>query len=209
MMELLFGDNMGWFSTPAILGSLFFLFRLALMLIGGDLSDADAHGDVHVGGGHGDASGGDAGDGIDHGDHPDSSEAFKLLSIQSIAAFMMGFGWGGFAAFRSNSDWGLGVALVAGLVCGGAMVWLLGVLLKGVYDLQSSGNISISSTIGHQGSVYVTVPAAGKGRGRVRLVIDDRQRIYSAVTDGEELARNTEVRVVRVNEDNTLTVAAS
>ncbi|UCD76566.1 MAG: hypothetical protein JSV91_06500, partial [Phycisphaerales bacterium] len=62
--------------------------------------------------------------------------------------------------------------------------------------------------VGHEGSVYVTVPAAGKGRGRVRVVIGDRQRMYSAISEGGELARNSQVRVVRVNEDNTLTVAA-
>ena len=207
MMDLLFGDNMGWFTAPAIIGSLFFLLRLTLMLVGGHLGDADAHADVDVHADVGDVGGGHAGDAIDQADHPDSGDAFKLLSVQAIAAFLMGFGWGGLGAYR-GTDWGWPVAVIVAIVCGVGMVWILSLLLKAVYDLQSSGNISINSAVGHDGSVYVTVPASGKGRGRVRVVIGNRQRVYNAITEGEELTRNSQVRVVRVNEDNTLTVAA-
>ncbi|UCD75277.1 MAG: hypothetical protein JSV91_16020, partial [Phycisphaerales bacterium] len=163
MMDVLFGDNVGWFTAPAIIGSFFFLLRLTLMLAGGHVGDADADAgmdvDVHADVGadvHGDVG---AGDGIDQADHVDSGDAFKLLSVQSIAAFLMGFGWGGLGVCR-GTDWGWTVALFVAIACGAGMVWILSLLLKAVYDLQSSGNISIQSAVGHEGSVYVTVPAA-------------------------------------------------
>ena len=40
---------------------------------------------------------GDADAGFD-----DSGDAFQILSIQTMAAFMMGFGWGGLGAFRGS-----------------------------------------------------------------------------------------------------------
>ena len=200
LMRDLFGNGAGWFTAPAIIGTIFFLLRLALMGVGGHVGDADIHTDVDV---HADVHTGDAAG--DH--HTDSSEAFKILSVQGIAAFLMGFGWGGLATLRST-DWSWITAMAVAVVCGIAFVWLLGILLKAVYSLQSSGNVSIRDTEGHEGSVYVTIPAKGEGRGRVRVVINNRERIYPAVSDGEQLPRNAQVRIIRANEDNTVTVVA-
>lgn len=187
MLELLFSDNATWFSVPALAGTGIFLVRLILMFIGGsDLGLEIEHpdgADVHVG---------DVAD-------------FKILSIQAIAAFAMGFGWGGLGVLK-GSDWNPWLAVPVGIGCGIAMVWLLAILLKGAYDLQSSGNIYIANAIGVEGSVYVTVPAEKQGTGQVQVVIDNRQCMYNAVTDGEALASRTRVRVVGVNDDNTVTV---
>jgi membrane protein implicated in regulation of membrane protease activity len=197
MQNLFFGDSAAWFTVPAIIGSVFFLFRCFMLLVGAGAHDigldlhADAHADLHGGDLHGD------------GTHNDSAHAFQVLSVQSIAAFLMGFGWAGLAAYRNGWHWS-GVMVVA-LVCGGAMVWMLGLLLKGMADLQSSGNIPMAAALDHEGDVYVTVPDGG--RGQVRVTVEERQRIYNAVTRGEDLPTGTRVRVVRVNDDNTLTVA--
>jgi hypothetical protein len=51
------------------------------------------------------------------------------------------------------------------------------------------------------------VPAGRGGRGRINVVIDQRQRSYAAVTEGMELGRAARVRVVGTDGDNTLMVA--
>jgi membrane protein implicated in regulation of membrane protease activity len=185
MYEIFFADNAVWFTVPAVLGTVFFAGRLALMFMGvsHDLPGVDAV-DVH---------------------HGDSSEAFKALSVQGIAAFFMGFGWGGLGGLK-GTEWGWTGAMLSALIGGVAMVWLLGLLLKAVYDLQSSGNFKIENAIGVEGSVYANIPGHGEGRGQVKIVIDDRQRIFNAVSEGESLPSNTNVRIVKVNDDNTLTV---
>jgi hypothetical protein len=38
------------------------------------------------------------------------------------------------------------------------------------------------------------------------VIVDDRDRIYNAVSDGEAIPRKSRVRVVKVNDDNTLLV---
>lgn len=188
MHELFFSGNAGWFTVPAIVGTVFFVARLAMMLIG-------------VGDGHGMID-------ADHGggEHADSDHAFKVLSIQGIAAFMMGFGWGGLGGLK-GSGWSWSISLLCAIAAGVAFCWLLGLLLKAVHDLQSSGNIAIESALGVEGSVYARVPAHRQGSGQVKVVIDNRQRIYNAVSDGEALDSNTSVRVTDVNADNTLTVS--
>lgn len=209
MTEVFFSEAAGWFTLPAAVGTFFFVLRLVMMLFAGDVHDGgiDVHGDVGVGDVHGDV--GDVHAGGDGGaDHPDSSNSFKVLSLQAIAAFLMGFGWGGIGCYRGS---GLEVfpSIVIATLIGAGMVWLLSMLFKFVYSLESSGNISISSALGQSGIVYVTVPAERSGRGQVKVTISGRQRIFNAVSEGVELASHTPVKVVQINPDNTLTVSAS
>jgi hypothetical protein len=108
MQELILGPVAIWFGVPALVGTVFFSLRMALMLIGGADADAgfdvDVNFDVDV---DFDVDVGDV-DAISEtgGDPGDSTQAFKALSVQAIAAFVMGFGWAGLGAL-SGLGWGL------------------------------------------------------------------------------------------------------
>jgi len=194
MLDFFFGYPAGWFTTAALIGTIFFALRMTTAMVGLDVD----HGAV----GH-DLGGGGGGAGADDL-HTDPGDAFKILSMQSLAAFLMGFGWAGLGGLR-GSGLGMGWSVTVGVIGGVAMVWLLGWLLRMVYDLQASGNIPIAHVVGKAGDVYVTVPTSG-GRGRVRVVVDGRERYFPALSESEELERGAQVRVERVNEDRTLVV---
>lgn len=182
MPAALVNDGALWFTIPACIGTIFFLVQMVLMLIGGGELGID--GDL---------------------DHGDPTDTFKILSIQSIAAFLMGSGWGGIAGLRAF-DWSWSSSLIFGMVCGAGMVWLLAIVLKAVHDLQSSGNVRMEHAAGAEGTVYASIPGSGAGRGQVQVVVDGRQRTYAAISEGEPIPSHTRIRVVRVNEDRTLTV---
>lgn len=187
VLELFFGDNAGYFALPAALGTAFFLFRLVFLMLG------HAHGmDL-------DAS-------VD-GAHPDPGEAFKMLSLQSVSTFSMGFGWGGLGAYR-GAGWTWQTSVLVAVIAGVGMVWLLALMLKAVFDMQQSGNISLESALGGEGEVYVNIPPAGKGSGQVRLVLNDRLRIINAKSEGDAISSARRIRVVRVHQDNTVGVVA-
>jgi hypothetical protein len=196
MVDILFGGGAVWFGIPAVVGTIFFLGRVVLMLVGG----GDFHHDASF-----DLSGGDVDAGGMDLQHPDSDTSFNILSIQTIAAFLMGFGWGGLGVVRG---WGLPALLgvPVGIVTGSAMVWILGKLLMLISRMQSSGTLSIASALYEEGVVYVTVPAERSGRGSVRVIVDNRMQYYPAITDGAALVTGAKVRVTSVNDDNTLTV---
>lgn len=195
MQELFFGPVVTWFTVPALLGTAFFLIRTVSMFVGGDSGmDADFDVDVDL----------DTGPDVDV-DVDDSSHSFKILSLQAISSFFMGFGWGGLGAYRGGG-WPLGTSAAFAVLSGVAMVWLLAKMLAWVHRLQSSGNVPMYHALEAEGTVYSSVPAQGSGMGRVRVVIDDREIYYRAVTDGEELSRSQKVRVVAVNDDNSVTV---
>jgi hypothetical protein len=192
MSELLFGSGALWFGLPAVVGTAFFLGRVALMAIGGDADGLDGGGLEGLDGMDGL---GDADAGFD-----DSGDAFQVISIQTIAAFMMGFGWGGLGAFR-GSGLPMAIAVPVGIAVGVFMVWLLARVLRFVMGLQSSGTMPLYHALEATGTVYTQVPAGGGGTGEVRVVIGDRERYFFATTEGDALPRNTEIRIVRVDED--------
>lgn len=185
MYEILFSDQAAWFSIPAFVGTAVFLLRIVLMFIGDLGLDLHDTSDLH---------------------HADPSEAFKILSIQSVAAFLMGFGWGGLGALK-GTGYELLTSLAIAFFCGVAMMWVLGLALKAIHDLQTSGNIDPAQTIGAEATVYANIPAAGQGAGQVQVIIDQRQRTYNAVSTGPALASHERVRVVGVNDPTTLSVA--
>lgn len=190
MLDQLLEGQALWFTAPALLGTAVFGLRVVLMLIGGVGADADFDGD-----------------GFDL-DGEDSSEAFSVLSVQGVAAFLGGFGWSGIGALL-GMGWEVAPAIGVGAVGGVAMVWFLGLLLKAIHDLQSSGTMGPESAVGFTAEVYATIPESGSGTGQVRVVVRQRQRIYNAVTQGEALPTKTRVRVLGVNDDNTLMVTMS
>lgn len=214
MLDFLLADHAAWFSVPAVLATSLFLLRLALLIAGGDhgaatdaggadLASGDVAGADLAHGGAGDLAG--AHGAAAHGTEGASGIAAQLLSVQGLAAFFMGFGWAGLGALR-GAGWGLPASFALGLAGGAAMGLLMVTVLRAVRRLEATGTLSPQAALGAAGEVYVTVPSRGEGMGQVRVVIRDRQRILNAVSEGSAIPTRARVRVVRVNEDSTITV---
>ncbi len=182
MQELFFGDLAPWFTVPALVGTGFFFIRTLLMFVTG------AEMDLHV----------DDGAGFDL-DHGDTEGSFKVLSLQAISAFMMGFGWGGLGAYRGTGLPAL-LSVPIGFGFGVGMMWILAKLFRWIMRMQTSGNINLSSALLREGTVYAQIPAGGKGV--VKVVVDDRLRYYNAVSDSESIDTNAKVRVTEINQDD-------
>lgn len=185
MLNLMLSGDALWFTIPALIATGAFVIKLGLLLMGGDTGGAVHDADIP---GH------------------DTTPAFKLLSVQAMTGFLMGFGWGGFAALK-GSALGMPASIGVGVVCGLGMMWILAMVLRGMHELESSGNIDLADIVGREGVVDVTVPAQRAGRGRINVVIDQRRRSYAAITEGMELARAARVRILSAEGDNTLMVA--
>lgn len=193
MQDLFFSGPAVWFTVPALFGTGFFVIRLVLLLAGASGFDLGDH---------------DAGHGVPGDHHSDAGDAFKILSLQAVTAFTMGFGWAGLGALRGTA-WSMPSVVAVAIAGGIGMVWLLAVILRGMSDLQASGNVSIRSAIGGSGVVYANVPGESRGQGQVTVVIDQRQRTFNAVTPGPDLPSQSRVNVVGVNSDNSLIVVGA
>lgn len=179
MMEALFGGLAPWFTAPALLGTGYLLLQLAMGHLGGDF-DADFDG----GGGHA-------------VDNP-GAEA-RWLSLETVSAFFVGFGWIGLAMHRSL-DMSFLTSALTGLAAGIGVAWMVISLTRQVMKLQSSGNLDLNTTIGREVPVYISIPPAGAGTGRITLIINNTQHEVSArQSGGEPIGTNAMVRIVEVD----------
>jgi membrane protein implicated in regulation of membrane protease activity len=185
------------FMISAVAGGVLFVIRLVMQFLGGDTG---AHHDM---GAPVDVGGGDI-----HGDTvADSSDAylsFKLLSFQGLTAFFMMFGLVGLAMMRQTDRQEI-LSLVVAVAAGLATVWLISFIFRKAGGLQSSGNIDMKNAVGQQGEVYLGIPAAGIGK--ARITVQDRLRIYDAVSkDKTEIKTGQRVRVLEVTPQDVLVV---
>ncbi|MGF1635192.1 MAG: hypothetical protein ACFCVE_15175 [Phycisphaerae bacterium] len=164
--------------------------------LGGDLDIAD------------DAGGHDLDPGqLTEGGHGGHGWLVGMLSLRSLGTAAAIFGLIGLACQRWDMAplASVGVASLAGFV---ALV-LVGQLMSLLPKLNASGSLRIARAVGQTGKVYLTVPAAYKGRGKVTLEVQSRTVELAAVTFGPELPTGTSVRVVQVVDPGTLEVVAS
>lgn len=182
MLDTLFADSAAWFALPALLGTGYLVISLVLDQLGGGLVD-DAGLDGAL-----DGAGSDIGHGAD----------FSVLSLQSISAFLCGGGWMGVAALKFT-DLGFTASALVAIASGVAVGWGFTKLMRALLKLQRSGNISIANTKGLSGTVYIEVPPANQGRGRVQVVVQGRRREFDATQRSDTpIPRNTSVRVIDV-----------
>ncbi len=196
-----------FFTAPALAGTAIYALRGAFMALGSGehgSDDAGGHGGLDVDGGVGTEGHGHADQG--HSDHSLKKvpEGFRILTMQNVAAFLMGFGWGGYALVSGGGDPITGVA--GGVVLGAAAAGLQAALFRGIATISGGGDSSIDHALGREAEVYVTVPAKGEGRGQVRVVIGGAQRIVTAVSNAGPLARGARVMIIGTNADNSVTV---
>ena len=101
-------------------------------------------------------------------------------------------------------DW---AAILIAVAAGVATLIGIAFLMRGIYKLQSSGNIDISNAIGKVAQVYIPIPAAGAGSGKVTITLQEKFCEYTAITAAAEaLKTGSYVRVVSVSDGGVLLV---
>lgn len=130
----------------------------------------------------------------------DSDSGLSLFSLKSITAFFALGGWCGFAAatYIDNTWAPILIAVVTGTLA------LLGVgfAMKGIEKLQCSGNLVQEKLIGQSATVYVSVPPARSGRGKITLTAQGRFSEFDAMTDEDtRLAVDEQVEILAMDGD--------
>ncbi len=128
-----------------------------------------------------------------------------VLSVRSVTAFFVGFGWTG--AICLNSGLSLPLAITAAFAAGAALMICTNLLMLGMLALQSSGTLDYKNAIGEVGTVYSTVAAERKHAGQVEVMVQGRYITAEAFTNhAEPLNPGTKVRVTELIGKSTLLV---
>ncbi len=177
-----------WYT--ALFGTGVVMIRTVLMLFGSDLNA----GDSDHGGMFGDA---DTASGSEH--------SFEVLSLFSLSAFFMTFGWVGLYCSEEIAL-APGMTMLAATVAGAIALFVFGSIFKAASKLTSPGSsYTLEQLVGQTASVYERIPASGVGR--IQIKAGDLLREISAVSiDKTDIESFSSVDVVSVFDSNTLAV---
>ena len=137
------------------------------------------------------------------GDTMDTGGAVSLFSIRSLVNFFVGFGWAGVSFYNDISSKAVlyFIAICVGLLFSYATVFLI----KKMKKLEHNGAYKIADCVGKSCDVYLRIPAAGEGKGKVQISLNGSIHEFDAVSTGEAIATGKRVKVIAV-EGNILEV---
>lgn len=164
----------------AIGASVIFIIQTIMTFIGADADtgvDADFDGN------------------LDGGDSP-----FQLFSLRNLINFLLGFGWTGVSLYNLiPNKIVLGVvALFVGIVFIAIFFFIMRALMK----LSEDNSFKIEDTIGKTADVYLTIPAAKSGKGKIFISVKGSTHELSAITaDMTEIKNGALVKVVGIEGD--------
>lgn len=163
----------------ALASSLIFLVQTVLTFLGSDSSDgvnADFDGN------------------LDHADAP-----FQLFSFRNLVNFLLGFGWTGVAFYESITNKYLLITLA--VIVGIAFVILFFFLILQILKLTEDNTFRVHQLIGQTGEVYINIPPAMSGTGKVQISYRGSNHELTAMTKaGEFIPSSTFVRVDEVKD---------
>jgi hypothetical protein len=118
-----------------------------------------------------------------------------ILSVRTVVAFFVGFGWTGVAAIEAG--WTLVPTIVGGVFA----------LMRTLYSMRYTGSLDYRNAVGIVGNVYLPIPAAMAGPGQIEVLVQGRLRVVQAFTRAERrLGNNERVRVTDLVDETTLLV---
>jgi membrane protein implicated in regulation of membrane protease activity len=108
-----------------------------------------------------------------------------IFTFRSIVAFLASFSWSSLALYSAGID--PTAALVIGFVIGIAMMFAVAKIVEVLLKLSENGTVRFSEAIGKTGEVYIPIPAARQGEGKILIDFQGAKRECSAQTESEEV----------------------
>ena len=130
-------------------------------------------------------------------DSVEDGELSGVFSFRKLITFLLGYGWAGALLFGSiDKRWLLQIiAIGVGLLFVLAFVFMFRQVMK----LSHDGSFQMKEAIGLKADVYLRVPAARSGRGKVQVSVKGSVHEIDAVTDSkEEIPTGGQVKIVDV-----------
>ena len=193
------------FMLCAVIGGTVLVFQFVLTLLGMFDLGMDVDADIDVGD-LGDISdgGADVGDIAPPG-HFGLEWLWSMVSFRTVTAGMTFFGLFGMAMQSAGASPSLqfSTAMVAGL----AAFYGVHAIMRAILKMARDSTLQIQRAIGEVGTIYLTVPAAKTGTGKVHVVVQGRLEEFQAITPySDKLVVGAKVVVTGIVDGDTLAV---
>lgn len=150
------------------------------------------------------------GDGMFEGDvdasiEMDGGAGFQFFTFKNLVGFFTIFGWVGIGCVRGGFD-ELPTLIIA-FICGSIMMAAMASIFYFVSRLVEDGTFKMTNAIGRLGEIYLPVPPAGSGIGKVQINVQGTVREIDAMTHDETLlSTGTVVKVSEIIDGHILLV---
>lgn len=167
--------------------SAIFIIQLIMTLVGaGADSDLDASGDADMD--------------VD----TDGGIGFQFITLKNFIAFFTIFGWTGIACLSSGLSQGLSIFLA--IIAGMLMMLLMAGLFYLMGKLTESGNAKMENAIGKTGTVYLKIPAAKSGIGKVQVNVQGLKTLDAMTDNPDDIKSGSLVKIVGLEANEILIV---
>jgi len=141
-----------------------------------------------------------------HGDFDVSHDhgSFQLFNFRNFINFFLGFGWSIIALEGSISNQFLLITI--SFIIGILLVAIVMGIFYGMSRMAQSGNMDIHNAVGQIAEVYLSIPPARSGAGKIHVTIQGALRELDAMTAGERIATNQWVKVTNILDNQILLV---
>lgn len=132
-------------------------------------------------------------------------ESLHIFTVRGIIAFFVIFGWVG--VVMQSAKVPLPITILVAAICGFATMVLIAYLFKLVMRLKSDGTADNRNALGSAGKVYLTIPPARSGEGKINIMLQGAYVERNAVTDeAEAIPTGCEIVVIGTSGQTSLVV---
>lgn len=148
--------------------------------------------------------GSDAGDGVDadfDGDLDGVEAPFQLFTFRNLINFLLGFSWTGISFYGLIAN--RPVLVVLSVVVGVLFILIFFAVIKQIQKLAEDNSFKIQSVLYKTASVYLRIPEYRSGTGKIQVSVNGTVREIDAITNHEQIASGTAVKIIKI-ESSTL-----
>ena len=161
------------FYNIALFSTIFFIIKLIIFMVFGGDTEVNA----------------------DFNSEFDSDPSFNFISVQSLLAFLMGFGWMGYASleWKFSALISIVFAIAGGLILMSISVWLVFMMRK----LNSTPKYDLNSLVEKTGTSYTKFDA--KGTGKIQIEFNGKLETFEAWNETEESIESFKnIKVIKI-----------
>lgn len=127
------------------------------------------------------------------------ADGFNLFTFRGFVAFFAIGGWTGYIFADDNQT----LAIILSVIAGTLALVAMALIMRAIMKSRSDGNIDVKKAIGLTAEVYLTIPPAEKGAGKVNLTLEERFVELNAVQTGDSpIPTGSRVKITSVSGEN-------
>lgn len=139
--------------------------------------------------------------------HHGTTWLFGVISFRTIVAALAFFGVTGLAGLSGGLT-PPGTAVIS-IAAGLSAMYLVHWVMLTLHRLRAEGTVRIERAVGMPGTVYLRIPAARAGTGKVTVSLRDREMEFLAITASDALPTGAKVVVTGIVGADTVEVQAA